>query len=178
MTTEKTTEPLWWGLFSLRSRTAFCSYSHRSGRLRAATGWIRDSGRLYRIWWVKLYLFILIVLPLYHWGHRTTLAEPHGIKSMSKLLAVLCYAVHHRNGRYSMDSLKGMISSEPSFSLRKSHFPILLLTPLDLCSTSAPELVQITRYRLLSSLLNGVVLQITGLSIATILLIRPFFAQT
>jgi fumarate reductase subunit D len=54
--------------------------------------WISDSGMLYRNWLVKIYLFVLIALPLYHWAHRfyfalndMKLGLPH------KPLAALCY---------------------------------------------------------------------------------------
>lgn len=55
-------------------------------------GWITDTGALYRNWWVKLYLFVLIVLPLYHWAHRFYFTlNDMGLKPISKTLAVLCY---------------------------------------------------------------------------------------
>ena len=94
MTTDKTTEPLWWGLFSAGGVVAAFLVPIHIVLVGFALplGWITDSGVLYRAWWVKLYLFILIVLPLYHWAHRfyftlkdMQLGLPH------KPLAVVCY---------------------------------------------------------------------------------------
>ena len=61
MTTEKTTEPLWWGLFSAGGVVAAFLVPIHIVLVGFALplGWISDSGALYRIWWVKLYLFIL-----------------------------------------------------------------------------------------------------------------------
>lgn len=94
MTTEKTTEPLWWGLFSAGGVVAaFLVPIHIViFGFALPLGWITDSGALYRIWWVKLYLFVLIALPLYHWAHRFYFA----LKDMrlglpEKPLAALCY---------------------------------------------------------------------------------------
>jgi fumarate reductase subunit D len=94
MTTEKTTEPFWWGLFSAGGVVAaFLVPVHiLIVGLALPLGWITDTGALYRIWWVKIYLFVLIVLPLYHWAHRFYFAlNDMGLKSMHKVLAVLCY---------------------------------------------------------------------------------------
>jgi fumarate reductase subunit D len=94
MATEKTMEPLWWGLFSAGGVVAAFLVPIHIILVGFAVplGWTTDAGSLYRIWWVKLYLFVLIVLPLYHWAHRFyfTLNDT-GFKSISKLLAVLCY---------------------------------------------------------------------------------------
>ena len=94
MATEKTLEPLWWGLFSAGGVVAAFLVPIHIILVGFAVplGWTTDTGNLYRIWWVKLYLFILIVLPLYHWAHRFffTLNDT-GLKPISKLLAVLCY---------------------------------------------------------------------------------------
>jgi fumarate reductase subunit D len=94
MATEKTSEPLWWGLFSAGGVVAAFLVPIHIILVGFAVplGWVTDSGALYRNWWVKLYLFVLIVLPLYHWAHRFyfTLNDT-GLKAISKLLAVLCY---------------------------------------------------------------------------------------
>ena len=94
MTTEKTTEPFWWGLFSAGGVVAaFLIPIHIIiVGFALPLGWITDTGALYRIWWVKLYLFVLIVLPLYHWAHRFFFA----LKDMQlglphKPLAFFCY---------------------------------------------------------------------------------------
>jgi fumarate reductase subunit D len=94
MATEKTIEPLWWGLFSAGGvEAAFLVHIHIIlVGFAVPLGWTTDTGTLYRIWWVKLYLFVLIVLPLYHWAHRFyfTLNDT-GLKAINKFLAVLCY---------------------------------------------------------------------------------------
>jgi fumarate reductase subunit D len=94
MTTERTIEPLWWGLFSAGGViAAFLIPIHIIlVGFALPLGWIADSGALYRHWWVKLYLFVLIVFPLYHWAHRFYFTlNDMGLKPMSKPLAVLCY---------------------------------------------------------------------------------------
>jgi fumarate reductase subunit D len=94
MSTEKTMEPLWWGLFSAGGVVAaFLVPIHiLLVGFALPLGWIADTGALYRIWWVKLYLFVLIALPLYHWAHRFYFTlNDMGLKPLSKLLAVLCY---------------------------------------------------------------------------------------
>ena len=87
-------EPLWWGLFSAGGVVAAFLVPIHIILVGFAVplGWTAETGAVYRIWWVKLYLFVLIVLPLYHWAHRFffTLSDA-GLKSISKLLAVLCY---------------------------------------------------------------------------------------
>ena len=78
MTTEKTTEPLWWGLFSAGGVVAAFLVPIHIVLVGFALplGWISDSG----------------ALPLYHWGHRHYFTLNHmGLKPMSSLLAVLCY---------------------------------------------------------------------------------------
>ena len=41
----------------------------------------------------RLYLFVLISLPLFHWAHRFryTLYDGLGLKHLTELIAVLCY---------------------------------------------------------------------------------------
>ena len=94
MATEKTIEPLWWGLFSAGGVVAAFLVPIHIILVGFAVplGWTADTGELYRLWWVKLYLFVLIVLPLYHWAHRFyfTLNDT-GLKAIHKPLAVLCY---------------------------------------------------------------------------------------
>ncbi|MGH7834137.1 MAG: fumarate reductase subunit FrdD [Candidatus Binatia bacterium] len=94
MTAQKTTEPFWWGLFSAGGVVAAFLVPIHVVLVGFAVplGWIPDSGALYRAWWVKLYLFVLIVLPLYHWAHRFYFTlNDMGLKPLSKPLAVLCY---------------------------------------------------------------------------------------
>jgi fumarate reductase subunit D len=94
MATEKTMEPLWWGLFSAGGVVAAFLVPIHIILVGFAVplGWTSDTGALYHIWWVRLYLFVLIVLPLYHWAHRFYFTlNDMGLKAVSKLLAVLCY---------------------------------------------------------------------------------------
>lgn len=94
MSTEKTTEPFWWGLFSAGGVVAAFLVPVHIILVGFALplGWITDTGTLYRYWWVKLYLFVLIVLPLYHWAHRFYFTlNDMGLKPINKMLAVLCY---------------------------------------------------------------------------------------
>ncbi|MFQ5849818.1 MAG: fumarate reductase subunit FrdD [Candidatus Binatia bacterium] len=94
MTPRKNSEPLWWALFSAGGMVAaFLVPIHiiLSG-LVVPLGWVSDTGVLYRHWWVKIYLFVLITLPLYHWAHRFYFALNHiGLRVIRKPLSVLCY---------------------------------------------------------------------------------------
>ena len=55
MTTEKTTEPFWWGLFSAGGVVAAFLVPIHIILVGFALplGWITDTGALYRNWWVK-----------------------------------------------------------------------------------------------------------------------------
>ena len=90
----KNIEPLWWGLFSAGGVVAaFLVPVHiLIFGFAVPLGWIPDTGELFRYSLVKIYLFVLIALPLYHWAHRfyftvndMRLGVPRGP------LAVLCY---------------------------------------------------------------------------------------
>ncbi len=94
MTSGKNSEPLWWGLFSAGGVVAAFLVPVHIFIFGFAVpfGWITDTGLLYRHWLVKLYLFMLISLPLYHWAHRFlfTLVDM-GLKELRQPLALLCY---------------------------------------------------------------------------------------
>jgi fumarate reductase subunit D len=94
MTPGKTSEPLWWGLFSAGGVVAAFLVPIHIVLFGFAVpfGWIADSGALYHHWPVKIYLFVLIALPLYHWAHRFyfTVNDMH-LGVPRKPLAVLCY---------------------------------------------------------------------------------------
>lgn len=92
--TNKNIEPLWWGLFSAGGVVAaFLVPVHiLIFGFAVPLGWIPNTGELFRHPLVKIYLFVLIALPLYHWAHRfyftvndMCLGVPRGP------LAVLCY---------------------------------------------------------------------------------------
>ena len=94
MTGEKTTEPLWWGLFSAGGVVAAFLVPIQIIIVGFALplGWISDSGMLHRNWLVKIYLFVLIALPLYHWAHRFYFAlNDMKLGLPRKPLAALCY---------------------------------------------------------------------------------------
>jgi len=94
MTENQTCEPFWWGLFSAGGVVAaFLVPIHIiiTG-FAVPLGWIADSSILYQQWWIKLYLFVLISLPLYHWAHRFYFTlKDMGLKIIDKPLAFLCY---------------------------------------------------------------------------------------
>ena len=94
VSSNKNIEPLWWGLFSAGGVVAaFLVPIHIFiFGFAVPLGWIPDTGELFRHWLVKIYLFVLIALPLYHWAHRfyftvndMRLGVPRGP------LAILCY---------------------------------------------------------------------------------------
>ena len=91
---KNSSEPFWWGLFSAGGVVAaFLVPIHiiLTG-FALPLGWTSDTGILYRVWWVKVYLFVLISLPLYHWAHRFYFAlNDMGLKVIRKPLAVVCY---------------------------------------------------------------------------------------
>ncbi|MGH7831592.1 MAG: fumarate reductase subunit FrdD [Candidatus Binatia bacterium] len=94
MAEKKTIEPLWWALFSAGGVVAaFLVPIHIFiFGFAAPLGWLADTGAIHRHVWVKLYLFVLIALPLYHWGHRFyfTVNDMH-LGVPRKPLALLCY---------------------------------------------------------------------------------------
>ena len=96
MTTGRNLEPLWWGLFSAGGVVAaFLVPIHIviTG-FAEPLGWIPHTGVLYQNWLVKIYVFILIALPLYHWAHRFYFAlKDAGLKAVQKPLACLCYGI-------------------------------------------------------------------------------------
>ncbi len=94
----RTNEPFWWILFSVGGVVAaFLVPVHMVIHgLAIPLGWIPVShGRMLGLVanpLVKLYLFILIALPLYHWAHRFRfILEDLGLHGFRTLLAVLCY---------------------------------------------------------------------------------------
>jgi fumarate reductase subunit D len=94
MTEGKNIEPLWWALFSAGGVVAaFLVPIHIIiFGFALPFGWISDSGMLYRNWLVKIYLFVLIALPLYHWAHRFYFAvNDMKLGLPQKPLSVLCY---------------------------------------------------------------------------------------
>jgi fumarate reductase subunit D len=98
MSPGKTIEPLWWSLFSAGGVVAaFLVPVHLFlFGLAIPLGWASVShARLLALVGhpvVKLYLFVLIALPLYHWAHRFRfILEDLGLHGLRMPLAVLCY---------------------------------------------------------------------------------------
>lgn len=94
-------EFIWWGLFSAGGVVAaFLVPIHLLLHgLAVPLGWIPEDvtryDRMQTLFGnplVKLYLFVLIALPLYHWAHRFrfTLYDL-GLKGLRTLVAVVCY---------------------------------------------------------------------------------------
>jgi fumarate reductase subunit D len=91
-------EPFWWGLFSVGGVVAaFLIPVHLFLHgLAIPLGWISVSHAslmgLAGHPLIKLYLFVLIALPLYHAAHRLRfILEDVGLHGLRAPLAVLCY---------------------------------------------------------------------------------------
>jgi fumarate reductase subunit D len=87
-------EPFWWALFGAGGTVAALLvpihiFLHG---IAVPLGWVSINPSLFGHPLVKLYFFVLISLPLYHWAHRFryTLYDL-GVKGMRQLIAVLCY---------------------------------------------------------------------------------------
>jgi fumarate reductase subunit D len=94
----KTMEPFWWSLFSVGGVVAaFLVPVHLFLHgLAIPLGWVSVShARLLALLGqplVKIYLFVLIALPLYHWAHRFRfILEDLGLHRFRAPIAVLCY---------------------------------------------------------------------------------------
>lgn len=95
-------EPVFWGLFSAGGFVAALLVPVHVAILGIAfaAGWLPDDALSYervlhlvRLPLVKLYLWGLVALPLYHWAHRFRFAIYHqfGIVRWKRLVAVGCY---------------------------------------------------------------------------------------
>ena len=98
MATRKTSEPFWWGLFSAGGVVAaFLVPVHLFVHsLAVPLGWISVShARMLALVGhplVKLYLFVLIALPLFHWAHRFRfILEDIGLHGLRTPIAILSY---------------------------------------------------------------------------------------
>jgi len=98
MSTRKTSEPFWWGLFSVGGVVAaFLVPVHLFLHgLAIPLGWISIShARMLALVGqplVKVYLFTLIALPLYHWAHRFRfILEDLGLHGLRTPIAILSY---------------------------------------------------------------------------------------
>jgi len=96
----RSSDPFWWGLFAAGGVVAaFLVPVHivLTG-IAAPAGWVREPFEYQRVLALvshpvsRLYLFVLISLPLFHWAHRFrfTLIEL-GLKGGRSLVAIACY---------------------------------------------------------------------------------------
>jgi fumarate reductase subunit D len=92
--------PLLWTLFSVGGTVAALLYPVHFflAGLAFPLGWVRDPGyaALHALAvhpLARLYMFVLISLPLFHWAHRFryTLYDGLQLKHLTALIAVLCY---------------------------------------------------------------------------------------
>jgi len=98
MAPRRTSEPLWWGLFAVGGVVAaFLVPVHLLIHgLAVPLGWVGLShARMLTLAGepvVKLYLFVLITLPLYHWAHRFRfILEDVGLHSLRRPIAIFSY---------------------------------------------------------------------------------------
>lgn len=92
----KSNEPIAWSLFSAGGVVAalFLPITMLLTGIAVPTGWIK-ADQLHQLLdhpLARLYVFLIISLPLFHWAHRFRyVAVDLGIKGYNRLLAVLCY---------------------------------------------------------------------------------------
>ena len=92
----RSNEPIWWSLFSAGGVVSalLMPITIILIGIGVPAGWItaEDLFDLVKNPLVRLYLFLVISLPLFHWAHRFrfTLMDL-GLKSLGGLLGVLCY---------------------------------------------------------------------------------------
>jgi fumarate reductase subunit D len=92
----RSNEPIWWSMFSAGGVVAafLIPVTLVVTGIAVPAGWISPEGlrELFGHLLTRLYLLVLISLPLFHWAHRFryVLADL-GLKGMPVLLAVFCY---------------------------------------------------------------------------------------
>jgi fumarate reductase subunit D len=92
----KSNEPFWWALFGAGGMiAALCiPVTILATSIGVAGGWVTEAHlrNLLGNPLVRLYLFLIIAFPLFHWAHRFrfTLVDL-GLKPIRGALAVLCY---------------------------------------------------------------------------------------
>lgn len=92
----KSNEPFWWALFSAGGVVA--AFLMPVTIVITSIGVMQSWMTVDKLWdllhnpLVRIYLFVLISLPLFHWAHRFkfTLVDL-GLKAASTLLSILCY---------------------------------------------------------------------------------------
>ena len=99
----KTTDPIWWGLFSAGGTLAaflFPVHVMVTG-VGIAFGWVSPQVLSYPRMiallenpLLQIYVFLLISLPLFHWAHRFRFVLMDlGLRNLKTPVAVLCYGV-------------------------------------------------------------------------------------
>jgi fumarate reductase subunit D len=92
----KSNEPFWWAFFGAGGMVAalLMPVTILLTSIGVAADWVTEPQlrSLLANPWVRLYLFVVISLPLFHWAHRFryTLVDL-GLKSGRAVIAVLCY---------------------------------------------------------------------------------------
>ncbi len=92
----KSNEPAFWSLFSAGGVVAalFVPVTLVLTGFAVPAGWIEQSHlfNLIQHPLARVYLFVLISLPLFHWAHRFRyVAADLGLKSLGAVLPIVCY---------------------------------------------------------------------------------------
>ncbi len=92
----RSNEPIWWSLFSAGGVVAafFMPITILLTAIALPAGAISAEGLLQLAGHplTRLYLFVLISLPMFHWAHRFRyVAVDLGLKKISSILPVACY---------------------------------------------------------------------------------------
>ena len=91
----RSNEPIWWSLFSAGGVVAafFLPVTILITGIVVPAGWLEpeDLRELVGHPLTRLYLFVLISLPLFHWAHRFRyVAVDFGLKKLSGVLPIIC----------------------------------------------------------------------------------------
>ena len=96
---KKSSEPFWWGLFAAGGMVAALFMPAQmlltciltpSGAVDAPSH--AEAHVLYSHWIFRLYMLVLITLPLFHWAHRFRAAfMDFGLRAIGKPVAVILY---------------------------------------------------------------------------------------
>ncbi len=94
----RSNEPIWWSLFSAGGVVAafLLPVTMVITGITVPAGWLsaEDLRELVGHPLTRLYLFVLISLPMFHWAHRFRYALVDlGLKGLSGVLPIACYGV-------------------------------------------------------------------------------------
>ncbi len=96
----RSSEPFWWSLFAAGGVVAafFVPIHIVLTGIAAPAGWVREAFEYHRVLTLvshpisRLYLFVLISLPLFHWAHRFRfILIDFGLKGGRLPVAIACY---------------------------------------------------------------------------------------